>query len=81
MEWLPQELVLFGDGLFQQTTRVYMDMESSFLNVEVVRLGRSAADEKLGKGCWRSYLEVCRQFPDRKEWEFVDLDASHLYLF
>ncbi len=71
-EWWPQEVVLFGDGLFQQNMSVGMHENSSFLSVEIVRLGRTASGENLGSGCWRSQLEICRCFADRKQWEFVD---------
>ena len=39
---------------------------------EVVRLGRSAAGETLGQGCWRSRLQVCRRGPEGRRWELVD---------
>jgi len=72
LEWLPQELVLFSEGLFEQTTCVELYPESSFISAEVVRLGRTASGENLGSGCWRSQLGIRRNFYDRKEWEFVD---------
>lgn len=71
-EWLPQELVLFGEGLFEQNMHVELNPSSSFLSAEIVRLGRTAAGEQLGNGCWRSRLEICRQLPHRNQWEFVD---------
>ncbi len=72
LEWLPQELVLFGEGLYEQSVRVDLLPNSSFLSAEIVRLGRTAKGEKLGKGCWRSRLEICRHLSDRNVWEFVD---------
>ena len=72
LEWLPQELVIFGEGLFEQTMVVDLYPESSFISAEVVRLGRTASGEDLGSGCWRSKLEVCRHFSEKKEWEFID---------
>jgi urease accessory protein len=68
LEWLPQELVVFRDGLFQQTCRVELAEGASWLGAEVVRLGRSADGETLGSGCWRSLLEIRRQ----GSWELVD---------
>jgi len=68
LEWLPQELVVFRDGLFQQTCRVELGPGASWLGAEVVRLGRSADGETLGSGCWRSLLEIRRQ----GHWELVD---------
>ncbi|MEA5411562.1 urease accessory protein UreD, partial [Synechococcus sp. BA-120 BA3] len=68
LEWLPQELVVFRDGLFQQTCRVELAEGASWLGAEVVRLGRSADGETLGSGRWRSLLEIRRQ----GQWELVD---------
>jgi urease accessory protein len=81
LEWLPQEVVLYADGLFEQHTRVELAPGASWLGAEVVRLGRTAAGEDLGTGCWRSSLEILR----RGQWEFVDrlalagdaLEGSH----
>ena len=35
LEWIPQELVLFGDGLYEQNMRVEVHEDSSFLSAEV----------------------------------------------
>lgn len=73
LEWLPQELVVYADGLFEQHCRVQLASGASWLGAEVVRLGRSAAGEGLGAGCWRSSLEILR--PDAagaRRWELVD---------
>ena len=72
LEWLPQELVLFGDGLYEQNMRVDVHEDSSFLSAEVVRLGRTAAGETIAQGCWRSRLEISRYSLDKKQWEFID---------
>jgi len=72
LEWLPQELVLYADGLYHQQTRVELAAGASFLAAEVVRLGRTAAGEDLGQGRWRSALEVCRQGDGGRRWELVD---------
>ena len=85
LEWLPQELVLYADGLFEQTTRVELDPGASFLGAEVVRLGRSAAGESLGSGCFRSRLSILRrtsiglraELQDRLELSSLALDSSH----
>ena len=58
LEWLPQELVLYADALYEQTLQVELAEGASFLGMEVVRLGRSAAGESLGEGCWRSRTEA-----------------------
>ncbi len=68
LEWLPQELVLYADGLFEQRARVELEDGASFLGAEVVRLGRTAAAESLGAGRWRSSLEIRRA----GRWELVD---------
>ena len=79
LEWLPQELVLYADGLYQQHLQVDLAPGASFLAMEVVRLGRTAADETLGEGCWRSITSIRRQAtasqPER--WELVDRLQLH----
>jgi len=73
LEWLPQELVLYGDGLLQQELTVELEPGCSWLGTDVVRLGRSAAGEGLGQGCWRSSLKIRRRDPAAGDrWELVD---------
>lgn len=72
LEWLPQELVLFAGGLLEQNLTVELAAGASWLGMDVVRLGRSAAGETLGQGCWRSRLQVCRRGPGGRRWELVD---------
>ena len=72
LEWLPQELVLYGDGLFEQHGQVELAAGASFLAAEVVRLGRTAAGEALGRGRWRSALEIRRHGIGAPRWELVD---------
>ncbi|WP_396097771.1 urease accessory protein UreD [Cyanobium sp. T1G-Tous] len=72
LEWLPQELVLFAGGLLEQNITVELAAGASWLGMDVVRLGRSAAGETLGQGCWRSRLQVCRRGPEGRRWELVD---------
>ena len=72
LEWLPQELVLYADGLYRQKLRVELAPGASWLGAEVVRLGRTAAGEQLGRGCWRSCLELVRIRPEGCRWELVD---------
>lgn len=72
LEWLPQELVLYADGLYSQQLRVELAPGASWLGAEVVRLGRTAAGERLGQGRWRSGLELVRISPDGPRWELVD---------
>ena len=72
LEWLPQELVLYRDGLFEQRATVELAAGASFLAAEVVRLGRTAAGEQLGQGRWRSALEIRRHGDDGPRWALVD---------
>jgi urease accessory protein len=82
LDWLPQELVLYADGLYEQELTVELDPDCSWLGAEVVRLGRSAAGEDLRQGCWRSSLAIRRRLGDgASRWELVDrlsLDAATL---
>jgi urease accessory protein len=74
LEWLPQELVLYADALYQQQLQVELADGASFLAMEVVRLGRTAAAEQLAAGCWRSSLEIRRRggAGQAPRWELVD---------
>jgi urease accessory protein len=72
LEWLPQEVVLYANALFEQRSRVELAEGASFLGAEVVRLGRSAAGETLAEGCWRSTLEIVRHTREGPRWELVD---------
>ena len=72
LEWLPQELVVYADGLYEQRTRVTLAPGAGWLGAELVRLGRTAAGESLGAGRWRSLLEIRRRDPGGDRWELVD---------
>ena len=72
LEWLPQELVIFEAGLFEQSMHVDLAPGACFLSAEIVRLGRTAAGEGLGAGQWRSSLEIKRNTPEGQRWELVD---------
>ena len=72
LEWLPQEVVLFADGLLEQRVEVELATGASWLGMDVVRLGRSAAGETLGRGCWRSRLRIRRLGPGIPRWELAD---------
>ena len=75
LEWLPQELVLYADALFEQHLTVQLPHDASFLSAEIVRLGRTAAGETLQEGRWRSALSIQRHHEDRRQpdrWELVD---------
>ena len=72
LEWLPQELVLYADALFEQNLSVRLPENASFLSVEIVRLGRTAAGEQLNRGRWRSSLTIERVGATKPRWELVD---------
>ena len=72
LEWFPQELVMFEGALFEQAMSVKLKAGASFLSTEVVRLGRTAAGEKLGNGRWRSKVEISRITSESSYWEFID---------
>ena len=72
LEWLPQELVLYANALYEQSLSVTLPNNGSFLSAEIVRLGRTAAGERLEQGRWRSNLEIQRRGPEGRRWELVD---------
>lgn len=75
LEWLPQELVLYADALFEQRLSVILPNNASFLSAEIVRLGRTAANEVLQQGRWRSALAIQRRDGETLQssrWELVD---------
>ena len=84
-EWLPQELVLYADALFEQQLTVTLPQDASFLSAEIVRLGRTAAGETLQQGRWRSSLTIQRFAGNSSTWELADrvelggasLDSPH----
>ena len=81
LEWLPQELVLYADALYEQQLAVTLPETASFLSADIVRLGRTAAGETLNRGCWRSALSVQRVRQSDPHWELVDrleLGGDHL---
>ncbi|NEP61779.1 MAG: urease accessory protein UreD [Symploca sp. SIO2G7] len=61
VEWLPQELILFDGGRFQQTLRVDLAPGSIWLGWDITRFGRSARGETLQSGEWRSHTEIWQQ--------------------
>ncbi len=81
LEWLPQELVMYAGALLEQRITVHLAEGAGFLCADVVRLGRSAAGEDLGEGCWRSRLEIRRRSSGDCRWELADaiqLDGASL---
>ncbi len=72
LEWMPQEVIVFANGLYEQHMHVDITPSSSFLSADVVRLGRTSSGETLDLGCWRSSLELSRTLKGGKSWVFVD---------
>ena len=81
LEWLPQETLVFAGGLLEQRQTILLEPGASWLGTEVVRLGRTAAGEGLGEGCWRSSLELRRgdhwQLVDRLQLQGEALQSAH----
>lgn len=61
VEWLPQELILFNGGQFQQAVRVDLAPGGVWLGWDITRFGRSARGETLRAGQWRSQTEIWQQ--------------------
>ena len=61
MEWLPQELILFNGGRFQQSVRVDLEPGGIWMGWDITRFGRSARGETLQTGEWRSQTEIWQQ--------------------
>ena len=72
LEWLPQEVVIYADALFEQTIEIELSKNASFIGVDIARLGRTAAGEQLHQGCWRSALTIKRSDDNKTRWEFID---------
>ena len=61
VEWLPQELILFNGGQFQQSLKVSLEPGGVWLGWDITRFGRSARGETLNTGEWRSQTEIWQQ--------------------
>ncbi len=61
VDWLPQELILFDGGQFQQSLRVDLEPGAVWIGWDVTRFGRSARGETLRDGEWRSQTEIWHQ--------------------
>ena len=72
LEYLPQETIIFANGLFSQTTKVNISKNSSFLFTDLIRLGRSSNNETIENGIFLSKLLVKRDANNFDDWEFVD---------
>ncbi|MDC3171045.1 urease accessory protein UreD [Prochlorococcus sp. AH-716-E13] len=73
LEYLPQETIVFANGLYSQEFKIKISDNSSLLFTDLIRLGRSAAGETIENGVFRSKLEIIRNGKLSNNWEFVDL--------
>jgi len=72
LEYLPQETIVFANGLYSQEFKIKISDNSSFLFTDLIRLGRSSAGESIENGVFRSKLEIMRNGKLYDDWEFVD---------
>lgn len=72
LEYLPQETIVFANGLYSQEFNIKISDNSSFLFTDLIRLGRSSAGESIENGVFRSKLEIIRNGKLFDDWEFVD---------
>ena len=72
LEYLPQETIVFANGLYSQEFKIKISDNSSFLFTDLIRLGRSSVDESIENGVFRSKLEIMRNCNLYDDWEFVD---------
>mgnify|MGYP003327052918 FL=1 len=72
LEYLPQETIVFANGLYSQEFKIKISDSSSFLFTDLIRLGRSSAGESIENGVFRSKLEIIRNCNLYDDWEFVD---------
>jgi len=72
LEYLPQETIIFANGLYDQKFKVSISETSSFLFTDLVRLGRSSSGESIENGVFRSKLQIIRNNDLYDDWEFVD---------
>ena len=72
LEYLPQETIIFANGLYDQDFKISMSETSSFLFTDLIRLGRSSSGESIESGVFRSKLEILRNNDLCDDWEYVD---------
>ena len=72
LEYLPQETIIFANGLYDQMFKVSISETSSFLFTDLIRLGRSSSGESIESGVFRSKLEIIRNNDLYDDWEYVD---------
>ncbi|MDX1655367.1 MAG: urease accessory protein UreD [Candidatus Competibacteraceae bacterium] len=60
LEWLPQETIVYRGAAVTTTTRIELSARARFMGWEITCLGRPAAGEDFGVGCWDQRLELWR---------------------
>ena len=60
LEYLPQETIVFANGLYSQEFKIKISDNSSVLFTDLVRLGRSSIRESIENGIFRSKIEIMR---------------------
>ena len=81
LEFLPQETIVFANGLYSQEFKIKISDKSSFLFTDLTRLGRSSVGESIENGIFRSKLEIMRNSKLCDDWEFVDQIELNKYSF
>ncbi len=81
LEFLPQETIVFANGLYSQEFKIKISDKSSFLFTDLTRLGRTSAGESIENGIFRSKLEIIRNSKLCDDWEFVDQIELNKYSF
>ena len=72
LEYLPQETIIFANGLFDQQFKISISETSSFLFTDLIRLGRTSSGESIESGVFRSKLEIIRNNDLYDDWEYAD---------
>ena len=72
LEYLPQETIVFANGLYSQDFNIKISDNASLLMTDLIRLGRSSVGESIENGVFRSKLKIIREGKLYEDWEFVD---------
>jgi len=72
LEYLPQETIIFANGLYDQKFKICISETSSFLLTDLIRLGRTSSGESIESGVFRSKIEIMRNNDLYDDWEYVD---------
>ena len=67
LEWFPQEVIIYANALHHQTFSINLGRNSSFFSAEIARLGRSASNETIQNGCFKSELYIKRSINKKRK--------------